>query len=202
MYFKNRNEAGELLARKIQAIHSIVKDAIVFSFSDSAALVANEISNKLNLQSERFVFRKITAPLNPELTIGIVSEDGDVVYNKHLLDTLGYCPLDIEPLKTEALNIILETMERRNLQRASLSIIDKNVILVDDGIVTGATIESVVLLLRRKGVRNLIIATPMASVEAVMRLENIVEEFIALHVLHVIGHPWQYFAEFSNELNL
>lgn len=174
--FQNRQDAGEHLAAAL-SVHRGGR-AWVVALPRGGVPVAAVIATRLGLPLEILVVRKIGAPGNPELAAGALGP-GDVMvvndwakrlYLDHLLDAT------IERERGE--------LERReNLYRPARSfpaIGNRTVILVDDGVATGATMKAAIDVLRHLGAARCIVAVPVAAPGAAMWLAREADEFVAL----------------------
>jgi len=175
MRFTDRTEAGTLLAKKISTMDIDVKNTVVIALPRGGVPVAYEIAKKLDLPLDIILIKKIGAPFNPELAVGAVTEDDEVLYNFDLLNYLGTNAEDLVPYKEHALDTLKDTQATLRHGRSSLSLTNKNIILVDDGIATGATMEAAIEFLRRRKVRNILVACPVASTEAAKKIIKLVD---------------------------
>lgn len=186
--FKDRIAAGKLLARRLKQYKGM-GDAVVLGIPRGGVVVAKEVAKTLNLPLDSLVVRKIGAPFQPELALGALDPDGEVVWDQRLLGEVGIAKEDLEEtVKMEK----EEFIRRENLYRQNKTPLDldgKIVILVDDGIATGSTVTSSVRFLKRHGAKKIILATPVASKEA---LEKIVRELGEFGEVLVLETP-QYF---------
>lgn len=182
--FKDRIAAGKILAERLEGI----KADIVLGIPRGGVVVAAEIARELNLPLDVVITRKIGAPNQPELALGAVDPDGEVIW-------------ETENLKLNIKNEIREIKRREKLYRhkrpdlASL-IQNKTVILVDDGIATGATTLSAVKYLKRHGAK-VILAVPVASQEAIEKIKDDCEQIIILHTPEYFQAVGQFYQEFE-----
>lgn len=181
--FKDRQSAGKLLAKRLWEFKG-VKGVIVLGIPRGGVVVAKEIARELNLPLDIIVTRKIGAPNQPELALGAVDLDGEVIGD---VGEFG-----------EIIERELEELKRReNLYRQGkepLDVENKTVILVDDGIATGATTLSAINYLKRHQAKKIILAVPVASREAI---EKIVEEVIVLETPEYFQAVGQFYEKFE-----
>ena len=169
--FKDRQAAGKLLAQRLGEFRN-VGDAIVLGIPRGGVAVAKEVASQLRLPLDIVVTRKIGAPNQPELALGAVGPDGEVFWEEGLLSELGIGP---EQLKLGVLRELEEIKRRekeyRHARPGHVKLVrGKTVILVDDGIATGATMLSAIRYLKRHMAKKIILAVPVASKEAVDRV--------------------------------
>ena len=140
MIFEDRREAGKLLTQKLMT-YKANPDAIVIGLPRGGVVVAYEIAIQLKLPLDIVCPRKIGAPFNPELAIGAITETGAGDFDERLVAMLevqqSYIEQMVEEEKNKAKQRLL--MFRKGLPRRLLE--DKIVILVDDGLATGATMK-------------------------------------------------------------
>lgn len=211
--FKDRKQAGELLAKKLNKFNN-KKDTIVFGITRGGVVVADEIAKKLKLPLEIIVIKKIGAPLNPELAIGAVGPPASqarasragpsktVYWEKRLLKAL----LVNHDYKTEASDI--KNQEREELEKylrrgaGSAEVKDKKIILVDDGVATGATVLCALKYFRNKKAAKVILAVPVIAKDTVDNIEKYFDSIIAIEIvkdLNAIGRFYQDFSQVENK---
>lgn len=199
--FRDRKSAGKLLAEKLEKYKGR-NNTIVLAIPRGGVVVAAQVAKDLNLPLDIVVTRKIGAPYQQELALGAVDGDGEVVWDQELLEQLQ---LKIENLKFKIDDELEEIKRRERLYRQVkelLDVKDKTVILVDDGIATGATILSAVKYLRRHKAKKIVLATPLASKESVQVLEPLVEKVKILHIpvpFQSVGQFYQNFLPVSDQ---
>lgn len=199
--FADRKQAGKLLAKKLEGFKNS-KNAIVFGITRGGVVVAHEISKDLKLPLEIIVIKKIGAPLNPELAIGAVGPSKTAYWEKRLLKVLFVS----HDYKTEAADV--KNQEREELEkylrngRKSLNPINKKIILVDDGVATGATVLCALKYFRKKKAAEIILATPVIARDTVDRIEKYFDSIIAIEIvkdLNAIGQFYQNFKQVENK---
>lgn len=140
-------------------------------------VVAAEVARVLNLPLDVLIVRKIGHPLHREFAVGALAESGVVVLDEAVI---GTSPI----IRAELAEIIEEETQRLQSYQArfhhgnALSLVGRAVLLVDDGLATGATTEAAVLSARRQGARRVTVAAPVASTQAVERLHRIADDVL------------------------
>lgn len=186
MIFKDRADAGRQLAEKLINFQGR-PDTIVLGLPRGGVVTAFEIAKKLSLPLDIIVPRKIGAPFDPELAVGAITEDGSLVLNHEILDNLG---LRINDLQTTIDREKQEAARRLSLYRQGrqeLKLKGKTVILVDDGVATGATMEAAIASVKSRGARAVIIAIPVAPPQAIDEFKKQVDDVISLLIT---DHFW------------
>lgn len=192
--FKDRSSAGKLLADKL----SHLGVDLVLGIPRGGVVVAKEVAEGLNLPLDLVITRKIGAPSQKELALGAVSADGQVVWDEDLLVNLRFTSDDLK----EEVGKELEEIKRREQVyrggRPPLDVKNKSVILVDDGIATGATTLSAIRYLKSQGAKEIILASPVASPEIVGKLKKEVDKVVVLHQPEDLGAVGLFYQDFSS----
>ena len=179
MIFKNRTDAGKQLAEKL-APYRDKADLIVLGLPRGGVTVAYEIAGALNCPLDILIVRKIGFPGNPELAAGAISETGTVVLNEDIVAAYGVSRayLDRETARQKE-----EIARRITLYRGGKGVpplAGKTVILVDDGVATGATAKAAISTLKQEKIAKLVVALPVASQEAEREIAPTVDEWVCL----------------------
>lgn len=162
MLFRDRTDAGRRLAEHLQA-YAHRSDVIVLGLPRGGVPVAYEVARALGAPLDVFVVRKLGAPEQPELALGAVATGGVRVLNHEIVRALGLTGDEIEAIAVE---------ETEHLERLERSLRDelpapdvrgKTVILVDDGLATGATMRAAVAAVRELQPARVVVAVPVAA---------------------------------------
>ena len=176
--FTSREEAALQLVNKLKKYKG-KKDAVIIALPRGGVVLGNILAKELNLPLDIMAPRKIGAPDNPELAIGAICE-GKVFVNTNMVRMLGINSVYIEKVSEEE----KEEEERRvNLYRKKKKPLDlkgKLVIIVDDGIATGATIRVAIDAIKHHRPAKIVVAIPVASPDSVQVLKEEVKEVICL----------------------
>jgi predicted phosphoribosyltransferase len=177
--FRDRREAGRALAAKLAAYQE--KDGLlVLGLARGGIPVGWEVASALNAELDVFLVRKLGAPQWPELAMGAVASGGVVVMNTNVVSSL--CTNDAQ---VQAV-IDRETVElnrRERAYRAGKPVADphgRTVILVDDGIATGASMLAAVRTIRATGPRTIIVAAPVGSQSACQELAREADDVVCV----------------------
>lgn len=201
MIWKNRQAAGRELA-EILLHYKKRSDMIVLGLARGGVIVAFEVARILELPLDVIVTRKISAPHNLDLGIGVVDEDGNGVFFDEIIQ---YLHISKSYLKQAVADKKLEIEERLDFYRngkAPLDLHGKDVLLVDDGIATGSTMLSAIQSVRHKGAKHILVATPVVTAPINEILLSEVDEVSALYIpafLRAVGQFYENFAEVSLE---
>lgn len=166
--FKNRAEAGKKLAETLSDFKNT--NSIVLAIPRGGVIVAKEVANELNLPLDIIVTRKIGAPGNDEYAIGAIDVNGNGVWNEaeRAYADPKWLEHKIETEKREA----IRRFETYRKGMGQLSLKNKTVIIVDDGIATGLTMESAVAYAKSEGAEKVVVAVPVASSESVRSIKK------------------------------
>ena len=198
--FESRTEAGKILADALLEYKN--KSPIVLAIPRGGVIVAYEVAKALNAPIDLIIPRKIGAPGQPELAIGAVTEDGTTILNQ---DILRYLRVSDDYIKDEAKHQVEEIkrrMERYLGDRPRHSIEGKVVILVDDGVATGATIRAAIASIRKRKPALIVLAIPVGPLDTVEELRREADEVICLMTpepFFAIGQFYKSFEQTSDE---
>lgn len=193
--FKDRKEAGKLLASILK--DSRLNDAVVLGIPRGGMVVAGQIQRMLNTEIDIVLARKIGAPGNPELAIGSVSEDGRLFLNEDLAFRLGADKAYIEEEKSRQLE---EIKKRRQMFRrfiAKVPLEAKTVIVTDDGVATGSTMQAALWASLQEKPKRLIAAIPVGAKGSLELLLDYADEVLALRVPEDLGAISQFYEHFD-----
>ncbi len=202
--FKDRKAAGKLLAKHLKQYKS-KNNTLILGIPRGGVVVAAEVSKKLKLPLDIIVTRKIGDPKQQELALGAVDPDGSVIWDEQLMNELG---LKVEDLVGEVSEEIEEIKRREKTYRHDkkpLKLTAKTVILIDDGIATGATFLSAVNYLINHKVKKIILAVPIASEDALKKISHRIgksEERVVLEIpipFQAVSKFYQQFLAVSDE---
>ncbi len=178
--YEDRADAGADLAEHLLPFQD--QNPLILGIPRGGVPVAHAIAARLGAQLDVIVGRKLGAPQQSELALGAVTADGTRVLNQQLIELLKVSPAYLERVTAEQRE---EARRRENKFRSGLPpLVTKGrvVILVDDGLATGATMRACVRALKNGEVAKLVIAVPVGSVEACRELAVQVDQLVC---------PWQ-----------
>jgi putative phosphoribosyl transferase len=194
--FRDRTEAGEILAEKLTA-YANKSDVIVLALPRGGVPIGAQVAKKLNVPLDVFVVRKLGVPGHPELAMGAIATGGVRVFNEDVVNSLR--------IPDEVINAVTAE-EFRELQRRERSYRDdlpppevegKMVIIVDDGIATGATMFAAIAALRQLNASRIIVATPTIAQTTYDYLRKHADEVVAVIVPAEFYGVGQWYEDFS-----
>lgn len=175
--FRDRAHAGQVLAAQLDELRAR-DDAIVLALPRGGVPVGYEVAVAVGAPLDVFVVRKLGVPGHRELAMGAIASGGVLVMDEGLMSRLG---IGQEQVK-QAVAAELRELERREAvyrgDRPPPELEGKVVILVDDGLATGATMRAAALAVRKLNPARLIVAVPVAAVETCEQFEDVVDEVI------------------------
>lgn len=194
MRFKDRNEAGSRLAARLTWLKD--EKTIVLAIPRGGVVVADVIAESIGAVLDVIVPRKLGAPYNPELAIGAVMHDGSSYINEYVINVLR---IDQEYVREEIEVQVKEIERRLAIFRGSSSydLNGKNVVLVDDGIATGATMMVAILWVKKQKPKMVALAVPVAPNEVVRKLNEMVDRCVVLHTPIEFGAVGEFYEDFS-----
>jgi putative phosphoribosyl transferase len=194
--FSNRIQAGQMLAKHLQA-YSNNKDVLVLALPRGGVPVGFEIAKQLNATLDVCIVRKLGVPGHKELAMGAIASENTIVFNQDIIDTLG---IDREKI-TEVVNQELRELRRRNQiyrgDKPAIDVKNKTVILVDDGIATGATMRAALTIIHQQQPAKIIIAVPVAALSTCEQLRLQVDEVICLQRPEIMSAIGLWYEDFS-----
>ena len=199
--FRDRREAGRVLAEKLVA-YANRPDVLVLALPRGGVPVAYEVAQALSAPFDVFVVRKLGVPGYEELAMGAVATGGVRVLNDQLVESLG---IPEQMIDAAALREQQELARRERLYRGGRPPPDvrgRTVILVDDGLATGATMRAAIEALRRQNPARIVVAVPTASPETCEEMKSKADEVICAitpEPFHAVGRWYQDFSQTTDE---
>jgi predicted phosphoribosyltransferase len=196
--FTDRDAAGEQLGDALETCHG--ENPVVIGLPRGGVPVAKHVADKLNGELTVFVSKKIPAPHNPEFAIGAATHTGVVTWNQDVLNRLHVSASYTEDAKREALREAREKFNR--LGGENVDVNGRVVILVDDGIATGATMRTAVAAVKEDEPVRLVVAVPIAPATARDAFEDVVDEYVCLEepsMFQAVGQGFKDFTPVTDE---
>jgi putative phosphoribosyl transferase len=194
--FSNRTEAGQLLAEKL-ANYADRTGVIVLGLPRGGVPVAYEVAERLGVPLDVFIVRKLGVPGFEELAVGAIASGGVRVLNEDVMRALPNADETIESVTAKE-TVELERREQSYRDgRPAPELRDRIVILVDDGLATGATMRAAVKALRQRGAAKIVVAVPVGPPDTCRELEEQADETICLCTPEFFQAVGQYYEDFS-----
>ena len=197
MLFRDRSEAGQKLAQKLKA-YANRQDVLVLGLPRGGVPVAFEVAQALNAPLDVFLVRKLGVPGQEEFAMGAIASGGVRILNQKVITELN---ISSEAIARTAAQAQRELERREYLYRGDrppLDVRDCTVILVDDGLATGATMHAAAIAIRKKQPKQIIAAVPVSASEACDKLQVEVDEIICAETPRpfiAVGVWYRYFSQ-------
>jgi putative phosphoribosyl transferase len=199
--FKDRKDAGSRLAVRLKQYKGRA-DVLVLALPRGGVVTGFEIARDLEAELDVLIVRKIGVPWQPELAAGALSETGTVVLNRDVIGASGaldsYLDSEIKRQKDE--------IARRSLLYrggAPIRKLDgKIIILVDDGVATGATMKAAIQTLKKEPIAKLVVAVPVAPPQTAEEIGKMADEFLCLETpayFMAVGSHYYDFTQVTDE---
>ncbi len=160
--YHDRSDAGRRLAEDLESYRGR-HDLIVLGLARGGVPVANEVARALDAPLDVLVVRKLSPPGHEELAVGALASGGYRFVNEELVQLFGFAPADIDALAARE-QVELEREERELRDGGTLpNVKGKTVILVDDGLATGASMRAAVAAIRDAHAAEVVVAVPVAA---------------------------------------
>jgi erythromycin esterase-like protein/predicted phosphoribosyltransferase len=199
--FSNRQDAGRQLAARLTA-YANRSDVVVLALPRGGVPVAAEVATRLQAPLDVFLVRKLGVPGHPELAMGAIAAGGVKVLSTRLIEDLHIPAALVEQVAVRE-RIELDRRDRAfRGNRAPVSVRGRTVILVDDGLATGSTMEAAVIALRQLEPAAIVVAVPVGARDTCDRFEHLADRLVCVTIpepFRAVGEWYQDFSETSDE---
>ena len=199
--FKDRRDAGKQLAQELSA-YAGRSDVIVLALPRGGVPVAYEVARALNAPLDIFIVRKLGLPGHEELAIGAIASGGIRVLNHDIVQALKIPQTMIDTVTRQE----LKELERRERayrgDRPPPEVRGRTVILIDDGLATGASMRAAVAALRAQNPARIVVAVPTAAPETCAAFESEVDEIVCAMTpepFYGVGRWYEDFSQTTDE---
>ncbi len=193
--YADRRQAARLLGASLAGYETY--HPLILGVPRGGVVVADTIARQLKTDLDLVLTRKLGAPGNPELAIGAVSENGRVLLEHEIAAKVG---ADEDYIEREVDRQLTEIQARRQRYRSVLpkaALGGRTVILVDDGVATGATMEASLWAARAEGPKEIVIAVPVGAQDAIERLGHEADDVVCPYVPPYFYAIGQFYADFG-----
>ena len=194
--FRDRFEAGRALGRLLAGNHPGNR-TLVLALPSGGVPVAYEIAKALEAPLDIFLVRKLGVPGREELAMGAIASGGVRVLNDEVVGDLALGPAAIEPV---AVREMAEIDRRERAYRGNLpppNLRGRDVILVDDGLATGSTMQAAILAIRQQAPARIVVAAPVGALETCEHLRRLADEVVCLSTPEPFRAVGLWYDEFS-----
>jgi putative phosphoribosyl transferase len=193
--YADRRQAGRLLSKSLAGYEPY--HPLILGIPRGGVVIADTIAQDLKTDLDIVLTRKLPAPGNPELALGAVSESGRIHIRHEIAEKVG---ADEDYLQQEIERQLAELQARRQRYRRVLSkaaLEGRMVILVDDGVATGSTMQASLWAARDEGPKEVVVAVPVGAQDAIERLEHEADDVVCPYVPPDFYAISQFYAEFE-----
>ncbi|TXS24222.1 phosphoribosyltransferase family protein [Streptomyces sp. gb1(2016)] len=195
MLFTDRTDAGRQLAEALR--HLERRDPVVLGLPRGGVPVAYEVARALGAPLDVIVVRKLGVPYRPELGFGAIGEGGARVISDEIVRHAGVREKDLEAVERAEEAELLRRAQTYREGRPRLPLEGRTVVVVDDGIATGATARAACQVVRAQGASHVVLAVPVASPDVAARLREDVDEVVCLSTPHLFSAVGEWYRDFS-----
>lgn len=198
--FEDRSEAGGRLAEALRPVlEGVPRDDIVaVGLARGGVIVAAEVARQLGVRMEAIVVRKLGAPDQPELAIGALAASGERVLNGGLIRDIGISEAQLEAVTNRAIAAAHTLCDEIGAPPQVPDIAGKTVLLVDDGLATGATMRVAIKAARAQEAGRVIVAVPVAPQSSLGRFRELADDVVAVLTpadLRSVGQWYRFFGD-------
>ncbi|WP_329421213.1 phosphoribosyltransferase family protein [Streptomyces sp. NBC_01693] len=195
MLFTDRTDAGRQLAEALR--HLERRDPVVLGLPRGGVPVAYEVARALGAPLDVVVVRKLGVPYRPELGFGAIGEGGARVISDEIVRHAGVREKDLEAVERAEEAELLRRAQSYREGRPRLPLEGRTVVVVDDGVATGATARAACQVVRAQGASHVVLAVPVASPDVAARLREDVDEVVCLSTPHLFSAVGEWYRDFS-----
>ncbi|MCP4475252.1 MAG: phosphoribosyltransferase [Gammaproteobacteria bacterium] len=199
--FIDRTSAGEALAKQL-LLDQPAKNSLIAGLVRGGIPVASAVANELSLPLDIILVRKLGFPQHQELAMGAITADGNYVLNDFVTNSMQVAPEIINNVIKQEMVEMKRRAKRYHCEAWQTDVHARPVILVDDGIATGATMQAAVQSMKRQGADPISIAVPVIAESAITLLKPLVANIYYLHTLepyNSVGAWYENFAQVNDE---
>jgi predicted phosphoribosyltransferase len=197
--FVSREEAGQKLGGRLKELG--VQAELVVGLPRGGVVVAAAVARVMQLPLGVLVVRKVGHPMNREFAVGALAENGVVILDEAVIGGNPVIRAELDQVVAEEQKR-LQSYQAKFHGAASHDLADKAVLIVDDGFATGATAEAAVLSAHKQNARRIVVAVPVASTSAMIRLGRAADQVIALCVdpeFDAVGRYYEVFSQTTDD---
>ncbi len=194
--FHNRTEAGRMLAEKLAEYRGRT-DVIVLGLPRGGVPVAHAVAEALDAALDVFIVRKLGVPGHEELAMGAVALNGTRVLNRGVVESLGIPQASIEVVAAREQKTVEEYARQFRGDHPAPDVSGKTVILVDDGLATGASMRAAISAIRAQAPVEIVVAVPVAPQDACESIRKTADTVICLRSPEPFGGVGAWYADFS-----
>lgn len=195
MIFQNRVDAGRQLAARLRSLGH--EGVVVLGLPRGGVPVADEVARALGAPLDVVVVRKLGVPTRPELAMGAIGEDGVRIINDEIVGLLRIASGQIAQVERRERAELQRRAELFRAGRSRVPVAARTVVIVDDGLATGATARAACLVVRAHGAARVVLAVPVAPLGWEEKLGEAADEYVCLFAPEDFDAVGQFYADFT-----
>lgn len=195
MRFRDRTDAGRQLAGLLEGWRE--RDPVVLALPRGGVPVAAEVATALDAPLDVVVVRKLGHPRQPELALGALGEGGVIVHNDDLMARTNPDPAALAEVAEAEQQELARRVERYRGGREATTVEGRPVIVVDDGLATGATARAACQVVRRLGASSVTLAVPVAPSDAVAVMDAVADDVVCVDTPRNFGAIGSFYDDFT-----
>ncbi len=198
--FDDRADAGRQLAQRLQHLRG--DDVVVVGLPRGGVPVAAEVSAALGVPLDVVIVRKLGVPFQPEVAMGAIGEDGARVLNDDVIERTQTNEEELTAVETRERQVLDRRLALYRSSFPPISLEEKVVIVVDDGLATGSTATAACQIVRSRGAKRVVLAVPVAPADWKHRLAGIAGEMITVSLprhFNGVGESYRNFRQTTDD---
>ena len=193
MRFRDRTQGGRRLGLRLVRYRD--DDVVVVGLAGGGVPVAYEVAKMLDAPLDVLVVRKVPAPGLPGLALGALAEDGCTYFNFHIIERSGIRAHELERLIGKETAELERRVALYREAKPAVSLAGRTVIVVDDGLSTGATARAAVDTVRKREAARIVLASPVASRDLVAALRDLVYDIVCVETPPFVSSIAEWYAD-------
>ena len=202
--FSNRIQSGQMLAQHLQA-YANIENVLVLALPRGGVPIAFEVAKHLNAALDVCIVRKLGVPGHKELAMGAIaqaltcqfSSEKTIVFNQDIIDYLGIDQAKITAVVNQELRELRRRDQVYRSNKPAINVKDKIVILIDDGIATGATMRAALTIIQQQQPAKIVVAVPVAPLNICEELRLEVDDVVCLQCPENMSAIGLWYEDFS-----
>ena len=194
--FSNRIQSGQMLAQHLQA-YANIENVLVLALPRGGVPIAFEVAKHLNAALDVCIVRKLGVPGHKELAMGAIASEKTIVFNQDIIDLLGIDQAKITAVVNQELRELRRRDQVYRSNKPAINVKDKIVILIDDGIATGATMRAALTIIQQQQPAKIVVAVPVAPLNICEELRLEVDDVVCLQCPENMSAIGLWYEDFS-----
>ena len=194
--FSNRIQSGQMLAQHLQA-YANIENVLVLALPRGGVPIAFEVAKHLNAALDVCIVRKLGVPGHKELAMGAIASEKTIVFNQDIIDLLGIDQAKITAVVNQELRELRRRDQVYRSNKPEINVKNKIVILIDDGIATGATMRAALTIIQQQQPAKIVVAVPVAPLNICEELRLEVDDVVCLQCPENMSAIGLWYEDFS-----